>query len=31
LQWSDAGGVDKTTNIWSECEDAITTVRSRIL
>jgi aldehyde:ferredoxin oxidoreductase len=31
LQWSDDGGVDKATNIWSECEDAITTVRSRIL
>lgn len=31
LQWREDGGVDKTTKIWSECEDAISTVRSRIL
>jgi aldehyde:ferredoxin oxidoreductase len=31
LHWNEAGGVDKTTKIWSECEDAITAVRSRIL
>ena len=31
LHWNEAGGVDKTTKIWSECEDAIAAVRSRIL
>ncbi len=31
LQWREDGGVDKTSKIWSECEDAISTVRSRIL
>ena len=31
LQWNDDGGVDKTTNLWRACEDAIISVRSRIL
>ncbi len=31
LQWNDGGGVDKTTNLWRACEDAIISVRSRIL
>jgi aldehyde:ferredoxin oxidoreductase len=31
LQWNDDGGVDNTTNLWRACEDAIISVRSRIL
>jgi aldehyde:ferredoxin oxidoreductase len=30
LQWRETGGVDKASKIWQECEDLISTVRSRI-
>lgn len=31
LQWSEAGGVDKSSKIWQVCADSIAAVRSRIL
>jgi aldehyde:ferredoxin oxidoreductase len=31
LLWSESGGVDKASKSWQECEDLISSVRSRIL
>ena len=31
LLWNESGGVDKSSEIWQECEDLIASVRSRIL